>query len=148
MQPFASVIMIGTNNFALAIAAILAGNALARNGCRKCVGGQALNFQDFTTLDTVKAYLDGTLGNCATGGQYDITNIVPTVCDPKYKDPVCKSWKLDLTVWRYCGNGPKVDFDRGKTSVGNIHGTWDKLELTCNPSVDCASKCYCSSCGC
>lgn len=127
---------------------LIFGTAVARNGCRQCTGSIKLNFKNYVSLYELSTYLDGSLGRCATGKQYDRTLIAEYGCMTANYEVICKNWNIGLKVWRYCGNGGKVSLRQDNVCVGNICVSLDQLELKCSKSVDCKETCDCDLCGC
>lgn len=127
---------------------LLAGQTLARNGCRRCQGTLTITFKEFVTSDEVREYVAGTIGTCATGKQYDIVRGFQKNCVTANFESSCKTFILDVKVWRYCGNGAHVLLKQNNVCVGQICMDSEALSLNCDKSVDCADTCHCNLCAC
>lgn len=147
----------------LVLVSLLVTLTLGKNGCRQCIGSQQIGFDYFNTRENALAFFRASLGNCATGSDYEIQSVEPSVClrecasgsggaqlseCTEYKDTKCRAWLFKVKVWRYCGNGPSVSLKKGKYCIGSKCVTGDTLELQCKNSVDCMAACNCKKCGC
>lgn len=125
----------------------LSSRAAARNGCRRCTGFYNFIFDYFVEEAQAKDHLAVRFGNCATGDQYWIKNVVLSDCDETSSFRRCRSWWFDLVVYRYCGNGGSVV--RPRKRICDTNGRcmfYDYLELLCDKSVECAGKCDFKEC--
>lgn len=140
--------MFELNRLVFVLFSLFSGVAIARNGCRQCHGNQVVLFTDYMSYEDFRNYVTGTVGLCATGDQYSMDQISSSNCISKGGVSACKEWRASYQVWRYCGNGGKLDLRRVGICVGNVCGVDDQLSMSCVKSVDCASKCHCILCGC
>lgn len=132
----------------LVFLAIFAGSAEAYNGCRKCEGTLNLVFKSYTSLKDVETYVTSTLGQCATGKQYDLVKMTEANCILVGFEYSCKTWNFAVKAWRFCGNGSKAILKQNNVCIGNICTTQDQLDMHCIQSVACAGRCHCDTCGC
>lgn len=141
--------------------ALFSGEAVAKRGCRQCKGTHHAVFTGYAGESEALAFFRNSLGKCATGGDYEILDIVPKSCvDPcpesirREKNCVnrgtdmCMEYILYYTVWRFCGNGPSVFINRGNHCSAGLCSSTDILSLTCNLSVGCNEECDCKKCAC
>lgn len=127
-------------NTILLIISVFTANALAAKSCRQCSGTIGATFKDFALKDEATAWVKGRIGNCAGGDKIDILGYSNPLqdCNAAQK---CKSWKIDVKVWRYCGNGGTVDVYKTNQCVFKTCSVNDRLQMTCHPSVECKSLC-------
>lgn len=125
-----------------------AGSTLARNGCRQCLGVQTIVFQDKVNYDVAVGILAKTIDDCATGNQYHIDGYANDElnCGLAGGRLMCKVWRLNITVWRYCGNGGSVNRNLANETFNGTYCIKNSLVLTCDKSVNCANKCYANDC--
>lgn len=141
---------------------LLAGFALSHNSCRLCAGDQRIIFDKFTFENEAVAFLKASLGNCATGADFEITRVRRQNCvDPcttgvvktwtncaAFGNFACKYYIFDVKIWRYCGNGGFVRLTKGGHCIGPRCATLDTLAISCTKSVECRGDCDCVACGC
>lgn len=140
-----------------------AGLALCARSCRQCTGSQTISFDNYITGPQAEAFFKASIGNCATGADFEIQSTLSSVCQTscavKQVDPnrticvtqgpqVCKVWTFDVKAWRYCGNGRSVKLNKGRHCIGSLCAASDNLDLNCVRSVHCRGDCDCNKCGC
>lgn len=151
------------NAVILLLISLLSCSSVAKNGCRQCTGFKTISFGVYTSQSAAFAYFRASLGNCATGDDYQLIR-VETVdcirhCDNaaveghhtfcgRYSDYSCKHWTFILKAWRYCGNGPSVNFSVDNNCIGSKCALSESLSLVCSRSVECKGTCDCGLCGC
>lgn len=159
--------MLAYFNALLILVLLFAGGVVSRNGCRQCTGRRFLRFDNFLTVEQATAAFKASIGQCATGNEFETLVIdqldcqqpclrwskMPCECGPpvclQYTGiKTCKAWLFYVKAWRYCGNGSVVDFDKGRQCFGGQCVSHDKYALSCNQSVDCNGTCDCKQCGC
>lgn len=134
--------------------------ALGRRGCRQCYGTHEVSFSAPGVKENAMAFMRNSIINCATGGDYDMLTIRGEECETLCRtfnsqlqcvEPgalACKRWVANLKVWRYCGNGGSLVFNRAPHTWAGLTSYEDTLDLTCYASVYCIGKCNCDHCGC
>lgn len=142
-----TIVMLFTQLFFIMLS-VLAGSAVARNGCRQCRGQRTINFKNSVSIEDATAYLKFVLSDCATANEFDILGCSPSQCLDETMSALCKTYYFSLRIWRYCGNGGNIDFKQQNICHGNVCLNTDHLFMECTRSVDCRSKCTCSMCGC
>lgn len=140
-----------------------AGLVLSGKSCRQCTGSQTLSFDNYISESQAVAFFKASIGNCATGGDFEIQSTLSSICEisciteqvePKTtfcvnRGPqVCKVWTFGVKAWRYCGNGRAVKLNKGKHCIGHLCAASDNLDLNCVQSVNCRGDCDCKKCGC
>lgn len=118
---------------------VLASSAMARNGCRRCYGKLTLGFRNAVSKSVASDVAANALDGCATGKQYALTAFTGAAGTCVLGE--CLKWVIDVTAYRYCGNGSKVIFEKAFSCSGAICATYTGLNMQCNKSVDCADKC-------
>lgn len=122
--------------------------ALAGNDCRQCFGIQKMKFVGFVDQAEAKSFAIESLKNCATGGAYVIRSASAIRSSGCSSDGLsCKEWWLNLSIWRYCGNGRKVLLYKGYYCVDTTCIEADDLDATCTRSVACSDTCNPKQCG-
>lgn len=149
----------------LALLHISVGLAASHNSCRQCMGNQAITFKTRVSQDSATSFFKASLGSCATGNDYYVQLVEPSDClipcvveaidnnkrryCQKFGEKVCLTYKFNIRVWRYCGNGGSVTLNKGAhCSIQGFCVASDSLSLSCNRSVQCRGDCTCSNCGC
>lgn len=150
-------VLLQSSSLLLFIFQVVAANSWS---CRQCVGGYHFVFSVPISEAKAREFLSAGLLNCATANQYDITQTEKGLCDATcvrpgmppncapVNAPLCREWFFHLKVWRYCGNGGKVFWNKDPHCTGNICTSADTLSLSCYASVNCIGKCNCKLCGC
>lgn len=128
------------------LASLFAGNTLAHNGCRQCSGVLRLTFDSYVPRAVAEKLVGPRLGTCATGNEYAIDRVSNPAGACSGNSGNCNYWNFDVTVWRYCSNGPIVDRILANPCVDGICSSSNKLNMNCHKSVDCHSKCTVSDC--
>lgn len=104
--------------------------------CRQCTGTQTITFVNSVTLEQATDFMRDSLGYCATGGEYQITNVSQTGL----------KFVFTLHIWRYCGTGGSNVVNRGGHCYNKMCSILDKRELTCTRTVKCADEGNCTDC--
>lgn len=149
----------------LLLVIFLASRVKSRNGCRQCIGRQFLRFDNFKTQEHAIESFKVSIGQCATGNEYEfevinlfdcrqpcLTSITlpsgEVKCQTYTGIKECKAWTYGIKVWRYCGNGGIVNFSKGRQCLDYRRVARDDTILSCDKSVDCHGQCDCKQCGC
>lgn len=140
-----------------------AGHAMGLNGCRQCTGTKIIIFNNPVSEDQAMEFFKTSLGNCATGDDYDAYRGVAEGCQLPCVRPVvgprttscaqfgpvrCPKWTFTLKMWRYCGNGGSVTLNKSDHCSAGVCAISDNLRLVCTRSVRCLGDCNCAECGC
>lgn len=126
----------------LIVVSLLASSATARDGCRRCYGTLELGFADYTSKSVASDVAANALDGCATGNQYYLNPFNGEVC----VQGKCMRWKITAAVYRYCGNGGKVNFQKSFSCSGAVCSTYTSLVMNCDKSVDCVGTCTADFC--
>lgn len=105
--------------------------------CIQCEGHQIITFPRDVIIQEALEYLRASLETCATGKDYDITNITPNG----------RTWRFDLKVWRYCGRNKSSFVDMKNFCHKGLCAVSDQRALTCGEDVRCGGYCKLGTCG-
>lgn len=148
---------------ALILITVLVGLVAGRNGCRQCLGMQRVIFDHHISEQQATDFFRKSLGECATGNDYQITAVLSNWCQypcleqikesnrtlcKTFGTTVCTTWGFQIKVWRFCGNGSRAIWSKGRHCIDGLCATNDDLGLSCTQSVECRGTCHCNLCGC
>lgn len=140
--------MLNIFNVAVLLISLLAGQSLARNGCRVCAGEHQLTFSAPVAQDLAISFARNSASGCATGGDYQVGTVDGGNCVTIAGRQSCKQWLIEVVVGSYCGNGGLVTLSRPSHCSNNVCSIADTLTMGCERSVACKGNCVCKQCGC